>query len=39
MSAIEIQLPGQNIPIKSVDVKTDVPQLIKILKSVSSGKN
>lgn len=35
---IQIQLPGQSLPVKSVKVKTDVAKVVEILKSVNANK-
>lgn len=35
-NTLQIQLPGQNIPVKDVQVKTDLSKVIDVLESISS---
>jgi hypothetical protein len=36
-SMIQIHLPDQTIPVKTVKVKTDVAKVVKILKSINAA--
>jgi hypothetical protein len=38
-NTLQIHLPNHSIPVKTAQVKTNVPKIVEILKTISSGKD